>query len=217
MHKTNEWHNFFGEFNAYTNSIRLKELMDAICLYSDKKKPILEIGSGSGATARIFADMGFSVVASDIDQKVLKSLKKSSYFPDNLLKVEKIDMLDINVKKKSFGVVFHQGLLEHFSDEIIVKTLREQKEAGDWVIFDVPNNRDSEQHYGDERFLDFTHWESLINEAGLHIVDYKGRMMPKWTYLLPHAFFTNKAGIWSWLGKVTGKAYTFICKSNDEK
>ena len=195
MHDTKNWHKFFSEFNVYTNSIRLKPFIDAISSVAITDLPILEVGSGSGATARILADMGYSVIASDIDEKVLDDLKKTSYFPDDRLKVEQIDMLNINLKPKSVGVVIHQGLLEHFDDETIVRTLKEQAKVSEWVVFDVPNDRDNEQHYGDERFLSYSHWRFLIEKSGLSVVDYKGRMFPKWAFVFPHAFFINKPGI----------------------
>lgn len=213
MHDTKDWHKFFSDFNVFTNSIRLKSFIDAIAEVADPQKPILELGSGSGATARILADMGYSVLATDIDGEVVKGLKETSYYPEDRLRVDQLDMLNIHHPEKSAGVIFHQGLLEHFEDEAILKTLKEQARAADWVVFDVPNDRDNEQHYGDERFLSYKQWKKLIEDAGLTLVDYKGRMTPRWTYVFPHAMFLNKPGIWSWLGKRFGKAYIFICRS----
>lgn len=212
-HDTGEWHNFFSDFNVYTNSVRLKVFIDAIMKVAPRNKPILEVGSGSGATARILADIGYSVYATDYDEKVVQRLRKESNFPEERMTVQQMDMLDIKYEKKKFGAVFHQGLLEHFEDENIVRTLTEQARVADWVVFDVPNNRDSEQHYGDERFLPLSHWKRLIEKAGLELVEYQGRMTPVWTYLLPHAFFTNKGGIFSLVGRKLGKAYVFVCKA----
>ncbi len=213
MHNTKDWHKFFSDFNVFTNSIRLKPFIDAITTVATREKPILELGSGSGATARILADIGYTVIATDIDDEVVKGLQAASCYPKERLRVEQLDMLDIKQEPKSAGVIIHQGLLEHFDDEMIVKTLKEQARTADWVVFDIPNNRDNEQHYGDERFLSYGKWKKLIEKAGLSIVDCKGRMTPRWTYLFPHAFFTNKPGIWSWLGRNLGKAYIFTCKS----
>ncbi|BFM16506.1 hypothetical protein R50073_26890 [Maricurvus nonylphenolicus] len=211
-HDTSEWHNFFSDFNVYTNSVRLKVFIDAIRNVVDKKKPILEVGSGSGATARILADIGYKIVATDYDADVVKGLKNSSHLPEERLTIHQMDMLDITYEDKTFGAVIHQGLLEHFDDQSIVTTLKEQGRVADWVVFDVPNNRDDEQHYGDERFLPLSHWKKLFDEAGLELVEYYGRMPPVWTYIFPHAFFTNKRGIFSLLGKLFGKSYIFICK-----
>jgi 2-polyprenyl-3-methyl-5-hydroxy-6-metoxy-1,4-benzoquinol methylase len=213
MHNTKEWHNFFSDFNVFTNSIRLKPFIDDIVSVANREKPILELGSGSGATARILADMGYTVIATDIDNEVVKGLQANSCNQEDRLRVEWLDMLDIKYKANSIGVIIHQGLLEHFSNKMILKTLSEQARTADWVVFDVPNDRDNEQHYGDERFLSYSQWKELIEEAGLTIVKCTGRMVPRWTYFFPHAFFTNKPGIWSWLGRRFGKAYIFTCKS----
>jgi len=213
MHDTKDWHKFFSDFNVFTNSIRLKPFIEAITAVASREKPILELGSGSGATARILADMGYTVIATDIDNEVVKTLQTTSYYPEARLRVEQMDMLDIKHEPKSAGVIIHQGLLEHFEDEIIINTLKEQARVADWVVFDVPNNRDHEQHYGDERFLSYAEWKELTQQAGLEIVSYYGRMVPRWVYFLPYALFTNKRGIFSWLGKATGKAYIFVCKA----
>jgi SAM-dependent methyltransferase len=213
MHDTKDWHKFFSDFNVFTNSIRLKSFIDCITRTTDREKTILELGSGSGATARILVDMGYTLVASDVDEEVVKRLRAASYFPETRLRVDQVDMLNIKYENKSYGTIIHQGLLEHFSDDMISKTLKEQARVADWVVFDVPNDRDNEQHYGDERFLSLNQWKKLIEGAGLTIVDYRGRMVPRWTYLFPHTFFTDKPGIWSELGRRFGKAYIFICKS----
>lgn len=213
MHNTNDWKFFFDEFNVFSNSLRLRVLIESIIDVADKNKPLLELGSGSGATARILADMGYMVTATDIDSDVVRKIREKLFYPDSLLKVECLDMLNITYKAKSIGVVFHQGLLEHFQDDMIVKTLEEQARVADWVVFDVPNNRDNERHYGDERFLRFSQWKYLIEKSGLDIIYYKGRMPPRWTYIFPHALFTNKSGLFSLVQKLFGRSYIFVCKS----
>lgn len=216
-HDTAGWSEFFDTFNVYTNSIRLKPFIDVLCKYVDPAKPALELGAGSGATAKILADIGFHVYATDYDAKVLERLRAVITYPESRVSIQQADMNHLEFGDKQFSIVYHQGLLEHFSDDVIVNALCQQKRIADWVIFDVPNNRDDEQHYGDERFLSKAHWETLINKSGMELVEYSGRMCPAWTYIFPHALFTNKGGIFSVLGKMVGKAYIFVCRERGSR
>jgi trans-aconitate methyltransferase len=216
IHDTSNWQSFFDTFNVYTNSVRLRYFIDMISKYAkDSEKPLIELGSGSGATAKILSELGYSVSATDIDDLVIDRLKRylgTGFDEIAHGQIFKTDMRNIDVEDSAYSVALHQGLLEHFSDEEIVDALREQGRVADYVVFDVPNNRDNEQHYGDERFLSLSHWTSLMNEAGLELVEYQGRMPPRWTYFMPHAFHLNKGGVFSLIGKKFGRAYIFVAR-----
>lgn len=212
-HNTDDWSKFFSAFNVFTNSIRLETLIRCIQRYVPEGGGVLETGFGSGATARIFADMGYRVTAVDIDEKVVALGRKTSTFPVERLGILQMDMMNLGFGGKNFDCVYHQGVLEHFGDSFIASALKEQGRVARHVIFDVPNNRDSEQNYGDERFLSLKHWEQLIAQAGLSMIEYYGRMPPRWSAILPRLFFRNR-GYWSSLcGRILGKSYIFVCQA----
>jgi len=211
-HDPNNWHDFFDTFNVFSNSLRLESLIRPIGEYNPPPGKILEVGLGSGATSRILADMGYTVTAVDIDEKVVARAQGISTFPEETLTIRQMDMFHLEFPENHFDVVIHQGVMEHFGDDKIVEALSEQQRVARYVIFDVPNNRDNEKHYGDERFLSLARWRTLIKRAGLNIIAYNGRMCPRWTFILPHALFKNKGPVTSAVNKMFGKAYCFICK-----
>ncbi len=213
-HNPENWHDFFDSFNVFTNSIRLETLIRAIGKYGvPQETKILEVGLGSGATSKILADMGYAVTAIDLDGKVVSRAQGISTFPEESLTIRQMDMFQLDFPDNYFDIVIHQGVMEHFEDDKIVEAMKEQKRVARYTIFDVPNNRDNEKHYGDERFLSFAKWQTLINAGGLKIVEYTGRMCPRWTFLLPHVFFKNKGPVTSSVGRMFGKAYVFVCES----
>ena len=58
-------------------------------------------------------------------------------------------------------------MLEHFSDDDIVKILKEELRIANTVIFGVPSKyfNDNEFMYGDERYLTEHKWRELIKRA----------------------------------------------------
>ena len=216
-HDTEGWHRFFDQFNVFTNSIRLEIFIKSIQKRFPAGSRILEIGFGSGATAKILADMGYRVTAIDIDSQVVQRFEATLGYWKERLEVVQMDMFDLKFKEGEFDLAFHQGVLEHFPDQDIVRALQQQARVAKNVIFDVPNNRDRIQHYGDERFLTFRHWASLIKKAELELLTYFGRSPRVWTYILPHGFFLNKNSITSMLGRRFGRSFIFICASRPSR
>jgi len=202
-----EWKSFFKNWSAI-NTVRiqywfLKEIIKA----TNEDSSLLELGAGSGYTSLVvrFSNRP-NVVASDIDSEVLKGV---SDLVQNTLPVKKINMFDTGLPPRSVDCVFHQGVLEHFSDSEIVALLHEQGRIAKKIVFDVPNSRrfDKTQEHGDERFLSVRHWKRLIVEAGLSIEKVEGRRMPKIFGILP-AFLGESR----WLRKIFGTSSIFVCR-----
>ena len=99
-----------------------KNLINLIKKYSPNKK-IIEAGSGTGVLSIYLASIGFSSVAIDIDKDILNLSKKiaKEYGAKNMPKFMIDSILKLNYKNKEFDVSFSNGVLEHFSDEDIIK------------------------------------------------------------------------------------------------
>ena len=84
-------------------------------------------------------------------------------------------ILKLNYKNKEFDVSFSNGVLEHFSDEDIIKTIKRQLKIANTVIVGIPTKYfdDSEAMYGDERFLKLKFWREIISKAGGKIIEEK--------------------------------------------
>lgn len=202
-----EWRNFFRGWSV-TNTVKLQYwFIKEILKVTNEQSWLLELGAGSGYTA---IAVRFSnrkrVIASDIDPDVIQGIKDLG----SVIDVRSVDMFNTRLPDGSLGCIFHQGVLEHFSDEQIVDTLREQARVAKWIVFDVPNGRrfNRTREHGDERFLMVRKWKKLIKSAGLKLERVEGRRMQfpfKW---LP-AFMSESR----WCRKLFGTSSIFVCRS----
>jgi SAM-dependent methyltransferase len=203
----------------FSNAIRLRYLIWTIQHYLPTGSRLLEVGFGSGTTAVLLADLGYKVTAVDIDDVLVQRLRDryADWIRTGRLEVRQADMLALPWQERNFDLAYHQGVLEHFPDEQIVQALREQAHVAEWVIFDVPNHRCSDRPFGDERLLSPSHWRRLINQAGLEVVDERGRDFHRWLYVLPFAFFSHQAlKKWPWFGRWLGTDSIFVCRSRED-
>lgn len=153
-----------------------KNLIDLIKKYSPNKK-IIEAGSGTGILSTYLASLGFDSVAIDIDKDILNLSKKiaKEYGAKNKPKFMIDSILKLNYKNKEFDVSFSNGVLEHFSDKEIIKTIKKQLKIANTVIVGIPTKYfdDDEAMYGDERFLKLKFWREIISQAGGKIIEEK--------------------------------------------
>ena len=167
-----------GSISNYVNDkIKTKKnLIDLIKKYSPNKK-VIEAGSGTGILSTYLASLGFDSVAIDIDKDILNLSKKiaKDYGAENTPKFMIDSILKLNYKNKEFDVSFSNGVLEHFSDKEIVKTIKKQLKIANTVIVGIPTKyfNDDEAMYGDERFLRLKFWRKIISQAGGKIIEEK--------------------------------------------
>ena len=112
-----------------------KKLIDMVCKYSGRNGRILEAGCGSGITCVHLGLLNYNVVGIDSDEGMLGfardfALKIKSPVD---FKIGDIKNLDSNER---YDVVFSNGVLEHFSDEDIIKIINDELEI---TIFIAPS------------------------------------------------------------------------------
>lgn len=176
-----------------------KVLIDLIQKYSINKK-IIESGSGTGVLSTYMASLNFDVIGIDIDQNILKLSKKISknYHSKNKPVFIKKSIFELNYSNNEFDVSFSNGVLEHFSDDEIIKTLNQQMKIAKYVIFGIPTKyfKQSEAMYGDERYMNFSFWRNLIKlsngiileEKSMHYMDLKHRLLNFKKYFKPYPY-----------------------------
>lgn len=212
-----EWVKYFEStdrniFNQCRNSKRLIEL---IIENTPKGARILEAGCGTALLSLILADHGFKVTALDLTEEILDYARTKVCLNHIQLNFVRGDILKLSClfKKRNFDIVCHSGVMEHFNDSDIIKSLSEQRIVSKRVIFNIPNNRNqlTPQHFGDERFLSNKKWVRLIREAGFSNVKvFGGCDLPKTTYfILPGVFFLRRASFW-W--KYFSRHSIFVCE-----
>ena len=153
------------------------DLVEKYC-NKDKSSKVLEAGCGSGAFSTFLAGLGYSVIGIDIDPKILKLAEEMSLTCNKANKpsfiMKSILSLD-DFRVDEFNVIFSNGVLEHFLNREIIKTLSEQMRISKYVIFGIPTKYFdvSELEYGNERLLEFSYWRDLIKKSGGMILEEK--------------------------------------------
>lgn len=204
------WAELMKSFTLYRTSKILGPVIEELISQTPKGGHIAEIGFGSGMTAILLADLGYRVTALDIDPDVIDLLKYKIGYISNLY-VQKQDMFNLdNFDDDYFDVMYHQGVLEHFSDNEIIDTLKQQGRIARKIVFDVPNDKRKEkfQLYGNERFLPLHHWMSLIEKAGLQVEKICGRRFGPYAQWLPARLLSRDG----WLARWKGESNTYVCK-----
>ena len=174
-------------------------LISLIQKYSHKNR-IIECGSGTGVLSTYLASIGYDVVGIDIDPDMLELSRKIAfeYFSNNKPKFENKSIFEMDYNVNEFDVAFSNGVLEHFSDEEIINTLKKQMNIANYVIFGIPTTYfDMEEAmYGNERYLPFSYWRDLIKKANgliveeksMHYMTLKHRIFNYKKYFRPYPF-----------------------------
>ena len=138
------------------------EMFKSIC----KEKPVkvLEVGTGTGSMPIFLSYLGFSVTSLDKSNEVLKKAEELAGKLNGKVKFVLGDAFKLPFPDDSFDLIFHQGLLEHFNDEDILKLLAEQLRVGKKVVLSVPNNFYPEKDLGNERLLPKKYWDKILKE-----------------------------------------------------
>ena len=160
----------------YVNDkIKFKKPFIELILKYLKNKKVIEAGSGTGIISTYLAGMGFDVTAIDIDDQMLGLAKRISdkFNNENMPKFENNDIFILNYDENEFDVSFSNGVLEHFSDDEIVSTLSKQMNIAKIVIFGIPTKyfNQEEAMYGNERYMDFDKWRSLVKQAHGRVIE----------------------------------------------
>lgn len=176
-----------------------KVLINLIKKYSKKNK-LIESGSGTGVLSTYMASLGYNVTGIDIDEDILKLSKKiaKNYNSKNKPNFQKKSIFELDYKKNTFDVSFSNGVLEHFTNEQIIDTLKQQMKIAKIVIFGIPTKyfNQEEAMYGDERYMSYKFWRNLINDAGgivleeksMHYMNKKKRLLNFTKYFRPYPY-----------------------------
>lgn len=210
MHDISGWTEFLDSqfFNLFDRSLILRELITQIRRAARPSAIILEVGCGSGLTSVLLAGMGYRVTAVDANAKLVEKVKRFTATFPNLVSVQ-ADMFRTEFNDKDFDIAFSQGVLEHYSDNDIVRALVEQRRIAQTVIIDVPNGRGKIGDYGDERLIFPEQWRKLIQASGFTVVNESARGMARWSEFLPKFLGWLED---SWIARHFGENSIFVCK-----
>lgn len=161
-----------------------KEFISTIVEISPKS--IIEIGTGSGGMSIFLSWLGFSVEGVDIDPKVVAKATAEAQRLNSSAKFIVADAFHLPHPDGSFDLAFHQGLLEHFTDQEIYQLLDEQLRVARRVVFSVPNSYYPRRDYGNERLMTKAQWESILSRYQVSLSqNYSRKFFPKFYLIRP--------------------------------
>ncbi len=210
------WSDFLEDATLFDNAVRLRSLIWTIRRYAQAGARLMEVGCGSGTTAVMLADLGYRVTAIDCEAALVARIAErySDWIRSGRLEMQVADMFSLPWREREYDLAYHQGVLEHFSDDRIVQALSEQRRVAKRLIFDVPNSRYGAHPYGDERLMKPSHWRRLIERSGWTVVQELGRDFDPWLCILPYLFFSRTAlERLPWFGRRFAVSSIFVCES----
>jgi 2-polyprenyl-3-methyl-5-hydroxy-6-metoxy-1,4-benzoquinol methylase len=167
--KKKKWEDVYGAENTIedfigniaNHSTFLREILD------ENPKRVLEIGSGSGTLSIFLSHFNLKVTSIDNNEKVIKLAKKHNELFSGKVKFVKQNAFKMTFKNDFFDLVYHQGFLEHFFNEEIIRLLKEQLRVAPLIVFSVPNKWYGHRDVGDERLLSKKEWEKVLSEFNI--------------------------------------------------
>jgi len=180
----NEWLNE-KRFTLFRSAIIQEQFIQCIIDHTPRNGTILEAGFGFGTTTELLRDLDFEITGFDLEQVAVE--KATHRYPHLQNRLCVGDILDEQSYPNQYDTIIHQGVLEHFSDQDILRILYIQACSCNKIIFDVPNSlRKNTDDEGDgTRFETPEFWESILKTAGLKFnrygrtYDYGNELLPK--------------------------------------
>lgn len=211
-----DWVEFFRKTNRniYKQVKRSNYLLELIIDNTPNGGKILEAGCGTALLSIILADYGFDATAMDLSTEVLDFAQQRVVLKHGRIQYVQGDLYKLRdmFEKSSFDIVFNQGVMEHFSEENIVKILEEIRHISSKFIFSVPNYRKRRKKdllYGDENLMSNMKWVKLIKSAGYNKVIVVGGDTARLTHILPRFCFSKNFSFWR---KYVSVQSIFICE-----
>lgn len=163
--------------NYVDDKIKNKKILINLIKKYAKGNKLIESGSGTGVLSTYMASLKYDVTGIDIDKDILSLSKKiaKNYNSKNKPTFKNKSIFKLDYKENYFDVSFSNGVLEHFNDEQIIDTLKQQMKIAKIVIFGIPTKyfNQEEAMYGDERYKNNKFWRNLISISGGTILEEK--------------------------------------------
>lgn len=127
---------------------------------------VLEIGSGTGVLGWPLAQGGVKVISIDNDPGVLQQAQINAALLGADIEYQEADAFHLPFFNREFRVSFSLGLIEHFSDDDIVRLVAEHQRVADVVVIGMPLKGYTGPDFGNERYLTMDEWEGLLKPMG---------------------------------------------------
>ena len=141
QHSKQVWEDFWQDKKeikeVYSNSNRIIEQLANVT--DLKNKWVLEVGAGSGRDSFNLVEQGAKVITLDYAKSSLDVIKDIVDTTGRNVILVQADAFRLPFKENSVDIIFHQGLLEHFTNPqgILSENYRVMKTGG-FTLADVP-------------------------------------------------------------------------------
>jgi hypothetical protein len=207
------WNQWLKEkkFTLFRSAIIKEQFIECITDHTKEHGKILETGFGFGTTLELLRDLDYDIYGFDLEPIAIDAATERYPYLKNRLSVG--DILDESSYPDLYDTIIHQGVLEHFSDEDILKILNIQSRKCKNIIFDVPNNlrQSTEDEGGDTRFETPQFWEEMLSKVGLEYQRF-GRTYDYGDDLLPNELKKYNSD----LMKRVGRSSLFVVEGTSE-
>lgn len=140
QHSQQVWEDFWETRaieQVYSNSDRIFQQVQKTG--DVRGKWIMEIGAGSGRDSFRLLDLGAKIILLDYAESSLVVIKQLAEKLGRQVHLVRGDAFHLPFKKNSVDIIFHQGLLEHFTNpEAIIQESFYATKTGGYHISDVP-------------------------------------------------------------------------------
>lgn len=174
-----ELKNFASIEDYYINKISYKlPLLNLVSSFV-KIGNTVELGCGTGLSCIYLSKLhhlgNVKVFGIDRDEEMLEIAQSFSRNLNGNVLFQKGDILNWKPKLR-FEVAFNNGVMEHFSDEEIVRIIDNVFTYSSYFVFGVPTSFFSEEQAinGDERFLSVQKWLNILSQSSGRLVKYVG-------------------------------------------
>lgn len=159
-----------------------KPLLERIIKIMPAGGRILEAGCGTAVLSIYLSNLNFQVTSLDNDENMLQLARTiADMFPKKPEFIKK-DLFNLDYPDNWFDLSFSHGVLEHFTENDLIKIINNQLKIAKILIFSVPTNyfKQTDKIYGDEHLLKIKEWEKIIGKTN-------GKIIEKFGY-----YFQNK-------------------------
>jgi SAM-dependent methyltransferase len=136
-----------------------------LSILKSNPKRVIEIGAGTASFSIFLKSLNLQHVSClDNDRQVLEIAEKNAIEilgPSHGINFAHGDAFNLD-KSQRYDVVFHQGLIEHFSPAEIEKLLSEQLAVADRIVLSVPTFNYGKQDVGNEVLLTSMQWRQVL-------------------------------------------------------
>jgi cyclopropane fatty-acyl-phospholipid synthase-like methyltransferase len=133
-------------------------------LRNEGKHSILELGAGAGIDSKYFMDNGFSVLATDLSEEMVKMCRK------RVIKAKVLDLYDIDTLDNKYDAVFGLNVLLHvpFKDLLIILSkIANQLHDNGIFYYGVYGGIDEEKTITDETKMNMPRFFSFLSDEKL--------------------------------------------------